>query len=153
MGYAAKKTRPAWEDRFARPSADLLLEDCGKTKGKLLETAVERLRGMERVEEQLSWQGLPWRWTLTFTAPSDPTRAFAYVVPDPEKPKIALPLTTEMIAAMPLRRLTKYVRDGVEGARWVGSVAWATWEIESKGQLDEILDLVRRKHQFLTSAN
>jgi len=151
MGYSLKKTRLAWEDQFRMPSLDELRNHYPKQLGNLISAARDRLLEFDGVEEEIAWQGLPWRWTLTYRCPEDPTRAWAYLVPDPEKPKISMPLTQEMVAALPMRRLKKFVRDGVVFARRVENVYWATWEITNRAQLDEVLDLAKRKHQFINS--
>lgn len=151
MGYSLKKTRLAWEDQFRIPTLDDLRNHYPKQLGNLISLARERFLQFEGVEEEILWQGLPWRWTLTYSCPEDPTRAWAYLVPDPEKPKISMPLTQDMVAALPMRRLKKFVRDGVLLARRVENVYWATWEITNRAQLDEVLDLAKRKHQFINS--
>lgn len=149
MGYSPKKVRLPWEDQFNTPSMDDLRRHYPKQLGNLLETARSNLLAFEGVREELAWQGVPWRWTLTYSCPDDPTRAWAYLVPDPLRPKIALPLTEEMVEALPMRRLKKFVRDGVVAARRVNTVYWATWEITNRSQLEEILELARRKHQYI----
>lgn len=151
MGYSLKKTRLAWEDQFRIPTLDELRNHYPKQLGNLISLARERFLAFEGIEEEIVWQGLPWRWTLTYRCPEDPTRAWAYLVPDPEKPKISMPLTQEMVGALPMRRLKKYVRDGVVFARRVENVYWATWEVTNRVQLDEVLDLAKRKHQFINS--
>lgn len=153
MGYAVKKIRLPWEDQFRVPTLDDLRGHYPKQLGNLIEVARERLLQFNGVREEVSWQGLPWRWTLVYRCPQDPVRAWAYLVPDPEKPKLSLPLTDEQVQALPMRRLKKFVRDGVLCARKVDSVYWATWDITNRAQLDEVLDLVRRKHQYVLQHN
>lgn len=149
MGTARTKgipdPRSPWEDRFRTPTADELCAAATKHAASLLTAARTQLRSSPDVEESLSWQGLPWRWTLVYRTPRDNGRAWAYLVPDPSKPLIALPLTVEAVAALPMNRLKKHVKDGVTQARMVDRVYWPTWEITSMGQLSEIFDLARHR--------
>jgi len=143
-------SKSAWRDRFRTPTLEELWDGCKKQTSVLLDGVRERLIGHEGVQETVTWQGLPWRWTMVYTLPADPTRAWAYLVPDPEKPLLAVPFTEEMIQAFPMHRLKKHVRDGVLGGRKVAGVYWATWELTSKSQLTELMDLVERKRKFFT---
>lgn len=153
MGYAPKKTRSVWEDRFKTPTLDDLRQQYNRQTANLLDTALERLRGYGDLSEDLSWQGLPWRWTITFKSTKADSRAWAYVVPDPEKPKLAMPLTAEMVNAMPLHRMKKHVRDGVLLSRLVDGVYWATWDLTGKDQLKDILELADRKRKLSLQKN
>lgn len=153
MPSAPKKTltrRNAWEDRFRTPTIDDLCEGLQKQFSGLFETAREKLRGYPGLVEGLSWQGLPWRWTLIYRLPQDNGKAWAYLVPDPAKPLIALTVPAPMVGLLPMHRYKKHVKDGVLQSRMVDGVYWATWEITSKAQLGEILELVHHKHGLLT---
>lgn len=153
MGYSPKKTRTAWEDRFRTPSVDDLREAYPKQLGNLLDLARESLRGREGVAEEISWQGLPWRWTFLYYLNGDRSRPWAYLVPDPEKPKVSLPLSRDMVDSLPMHRFKKHVKDGVLQSRLVAGVYWATWELTSKAQLADILDLVTRELKVVNSKN
>lgn len=152
MGYSPKKTRTAWEDRFKTPSLDELREQYNRQMVNLLDLALERLRGYGDLNEALSWQGLPWRWTITFRSSNDQGQAWAYVVPDPEKPKLAMPLTAAMVSSMPLHRMKKHVRDGVLQSRLVDGIYWASWDLTGKDQLKDILELADRKRKLSAAA-
>lgn len=148
MGYAPKKTRSPWEDRFRTPTLEDLWQQYNRQTANLLDAALERLRGYGDLSEDLTWQGLPWRWTITFRSQVDNGRAWAYLVPDPEKPKLAMPLTSAMVSSMPLHRMKKHVRDGVLQSRLVDGVYWATWDLTGKDQLKDILELADRKRKM-----
>ncbi len=142
--------RNAWEDRFKTPSTQALCDGMEPQFSGLFDAAREKLRGCSGMAEGLSWEGLPWRWTLTYRLPTDNGRAWAYLVPDPIKPQIALPIPIAMVAALPMHRFKRHVKDGVLLGRMVDGVYWATWEITSKPQLAEILELVQHKHNLST---
>jgi hypothetical protein len=150
MSNAVKApVRNAWEDRFKQPSADDLSAHYNKQLGALFEAARERLSGFDGVTEHVRWQGLPWRWCLRYETEGDPTDAWTYLVPDPAGPILSVPLTCDMIDAMPMKRLKKHVRDGMTFGKRVGDVVWATWQTTNKPQLDEVLDISKRKHKYL----
>ncbi|HVZ93420.1 MAG TPA: hypothetical protein VG797_02815 [Phycisphaerales bacterium] len=153
MGYSNRKQRTAWEDRFKTPTFEDLRSHYNKQLSSLIEMTRERLMSFPGVTEEVSWEGLPWRWTLTYRCPDDPTRAWAYLVPDPVAPKVSMPLTADMIGAFPMHRMKKHIRDGVTGARVVGPIHWATFAVSSKAVLDDVLDLAKRKHQFVMAQN
>ncbi len=164
MGYASVlNARPCWQDRFRQPRVEELRngyieapeaeEDALDPREalKLLDTARERLLAAPAdVVETVEWQGLPWRWAIVYAIEGDPTRALAYLVPDPAGPRLAVPLTSEMIDAMPLRRMKKHIRDGLTSGRRVGGTIWASFDINAKLQLDEVLDLAKRKVRFIS---
>lgn len=148
MGYSPKKLRTPWEDKFKRPSLEDLREGMNKERSTLLDAARDAFLSLPGVQEEVSWQGLPWRWTLTYRCPDDPKRIWAYLVPDPANPKLSMPLTSAMVSALPMHRFKKHVKDAVLNGRMVDGVYWATWEITTKPQLSDILELAnqRRKH-------
>ena len=141
--------RLAWEDRFSRPTLTELKGHYNKQLAGLYESARAKLLEFDGAEEELVWMGLPWRWTLRYRLEGAPPEAWAYVVPDPLGVEVTIPLTTEMIDAMPTKRLKKHVRDGITFGKRVGEVTWASWQPATKGPLDEVLDVAKRKYKFL----
>lgn len=141
--------RLPWADRFSKPDLKQLRSHYDKTATELFESARESVAESEAVEVRLAWQGLPWRWTLVYEHPNDPTRAFAYLVPDPQGVKISVPLTTDMIQRLPMRRMKKTIRDGIEMGNRINTVVWACWDVGSENQLDEIMDIIKTKLAFI----
>ena len=142
------KNRVAWEDRFRVPTPEELLHGPTKQADALIAECRERLLALEGVTEELSWHGVPWRWTFAYRLEdADPTRAFAYLVPQPGRARIAIPLTQPQLAALPLRKLSKFIRDGLLHATEVGGVRWAQWEPTARTQCEEILKIVEIKLQ------
>lgn len=150
MAATAKQASP-WEDKFNEPEIDTLRELYPKVVRMLFDEARERLLEFSDVTEELAWEGLPWRWCLRFTVPGDPTRAFAFLVPNPEKPRLGVSFTGEMLKSMPLHRLKKYMKETLVASHDVGGMFWTTLDFASKSQLDDAMDLVKRKHAFIKS--
>lgn len=142
--------RSAWSDKFQMPSLQDLRLGLAKPLQSVFDDAREAITELDGISEQLAWQGVPWRWTLVYnlTEQSGEGRSLAYLVPDPQRLQICVPLTQEQIEKLPIKRMKKSIRDGVVFARSVAGVWWPTWEIASKAALDEVLELVTKKHKF-----
>jgi len=147
------KTRFAWEDKFRTPTPEDLVQGLNKHGETPVVDVRDRLLAIEGVSEELSWHGVPWRWTFAYrTEDDDSARALAYLVPQPGKARLAIPMTQPQIAALPLRKLSKFIRDGLLHAPEVGGVRWVQWEPTARSQCDEIMKIVEIKLQISRQA-
>lgn len=153
MATATKHIRTPWQDRFRKPSVDDLRDHYNKQLGGLLDAAREALCSGTRVHEEIAWQGLPWRWTLTYRCEGSRGPVWAYLVPDPQRPILVMPLTRELVGTLPMTRLKKHIRDAIISSRLVSGIHWATWELTSKSQLAEVLEIVERARASVPSAS
>ena len=128
--------RTLWEDRFRCPSPVELVEALPKHLVAVAAHAREQLAGARSVEESLLWHGV-WKWTFTYTQASDSARAWVYLIPDPARLRLCVPFAADIIQQLPLRKLPKYLRDGLIHAPQVGAIKWPTWELQGKGQFDD----------------
>ena len=149
MARKVVKPRIAWEDRFASPDASDLLDAFPKVQAGLVEQVREGMAELGGVAESIVWHGVPWRWTFGFAAEGEPERPWAYLVPQPGKPLLAMPLTSEVIASLPMRKLSKSVRDGLSLASLVGGVYWPQWPLTSRAQVEELIGIARRRHDLM----
>lgn len=148
MTAQAMPRRAAWEDRFRQPTPDELLRAINSNLGgEIAREARRRLLAFEGVSERVEWQGVPWRWSLVYSCVMDPTRAFAYIIPDPAKAQLSIPLTSPMVQALPLKRMRKVVRDGIVYSRFVAGVHWPCWQLDAVGQADDVMEIVQRKYR------
>lgn len=145
-----------WTDKFRPATADELLSDLGERRA-----GVERVRSLlladRQVAEDVSWQGVSWRWSLVYTRPGDATRAWAYLVPDPDEPRICVPLPEDAVEQIRMRRLKKGAREAVLQAQMVAGVRWVTLEIGGGGGpggaaasgvgVEEIEEVLRAKRE------
>lgn len=145
MTRRAIKPRPVWEDRFQSPTLDDLRAGLAKQHAQLFDQAREQLLAFDGVRESVVWHGVPWRWTVTIAPAGDPRSPIAYLIPQPGRPLVAIPLPVEALSSIPLRRMSKAIRDGIVFAAEVGGVHWPTWELQSKPLIDEIVNLLRRR--------
>ncbi len=141
MPLTVAKPRSLWEDRFGRPTVESLLGACPRGVLPLIDHARERLKKVKGVSEQLVWQGIPWRWTLTYRHPLEAERSFAFVVPDPAKPRLAIPIPDRVLAEISLKKASKLLRDPILQAPIVGAVRWCQWELQSKALIEEVVEL------------
>ncbi len=144
--------RSAWNDRFRKPSAEVLVSEVAKSVHPAVELLREHLLSIGGVGEQVSWQGVPWRWSVLFKHEAISGRAWVYLVPQPQQPLLIVPLTNEGVSALPLRRLLKPMRDAITHAKQVDGVRWVQWEIQSKAQVETLVKLARIQLDLLSAA-
>lgn len=125
-----------WRNQFAQPTTDLLLDEIESERRKLFDLFREGLLALDACEESLDWHGIPWRWSLEYTIG---TVTRAYLVPDPERPCVAMPIRAAEIDAINLRSLSRPVREGVVNAAYVAGVLWAEWELTAATQVNDLL--------------
>ena len=106
----------------------------------------------ERLQKELD------TWHAANPGPIKDMRAYrafleriGYLVPQPAKPLLALPMSSEMVQALPMRRLPKFIRDVIVLSPKVAGVHWMQWELSGRGQVDELVGLARRKHSAVLS--
>ena len=139
----------AWSDKFRQPTLDDLQSGLPKPLQPIFDDARERLGELDSVSEALVWQGVPWRWTMVYTVAGNDVRGIVYLIPDPQRLQICVPLEHDQIEQVGLKRMKKSIRDGVVFARNVAGVWWPTWDVASKTALDEVFDLIARKHRLV----
>lgn len=146
-----------WEDRWQQPNVESLLKPIKDPQIKPFRALMERLEAFEHVHHDLQWQGLSWKWTFVYNhgiAESQDKHAglkqFAYLVPRPGSVMICVPLTTEFIYALPMRRLNRYIRDGIRVAKCAVNIHWATWTPMAMTEVEHLHDLLKRKDRFIT---
>lgn len=144
MTASALKSRQAWMDRYRTPTVNELVSAFNKQLTGVVNHARERMLAIDGVKEEVSWQGV-WRWTLLYRIPGEADRVWAYLVMDPHKPRLAVPVPNDLISDLPVKKLSKFVRDGLAHAPTVDGVRWAHWEIQGKTQADDILSLAEFK--------
>lgn len=149
MTAAIEAAREAWENEFREPQIEDLRGMYEESALFLYDAVRAGALALDGVTEELAWEGIPWRWCLRMSHPND-TGVFAYIAPMPTGPELCLPLTTECVESIPLRRLKRYARDNIVKAKKVGSDRWPSWRVNAKTELEELLDMLKRKHRFLT---
>lgn len=140
------KAKNAWEERFETPRLEALLAGVAKSHAALIEQARAAILALEGCGEVITWLGIPWRWSLAYHLPGVSERAIAYLVPQPGKPLLAVPMNGEAVMSLPLKKLPKYIRDVIMFSPKVAGVHWMQWELTARSQVDELVGLVRHHH-------
>jgi hypothetical protein len=142
-GISARHRHP-WSDRFRTPTAEALVADLPKSLIPAFEHARKCLSNSHSLAEAVHWQGV-WQWCLTYTHNGDSSLPAAYLVPDPDRPRLCIPFPEHALHDLPLKRLAKSVRDVLIHAPAVNGVRWATWDLHSKAGVDEVLALLAHR--------
>ncbi|MEE9404616.1 MAG: DUF3788 family protein [Algisphaera sp.] len=145
---------PAWEDRWNQPTFETLMAVQKEQHFNLLNNLLERTHAYEGVERSLVWYGDAWKWTIQYSfdpTTTGTTEPLAYFVPDPEKATFCIPLREEMIAALPTKRLNRYIRDGIRSAKCAVEIHWVKWTPTAMTEVEHLMDLIKRKHKMITA--
>lgn len=142
----------AWADKFQAPTLTQLRAHYPKDKAALFDQTRQALLKLDGLREEIAWQGVPWRWTLVYSMDGEDGRksgakAWAYLIPDPERLQVCVTLNADQIQHLQAKKLKKWVRDGIVFARSVAGVCWPTFEIVSLQHLEDVLELIERKHK------
>jgi hypothetical protein len=140
----SRRTSSPWEDRFRTPTPADLRAAITRSAHAAVELAAETLTSREAVRESVQWRGV-WNWTLVYSHNGDPEPAWAYIIPDPGRPRLCIPVAEETVSDLPVKRLARTVRDGVSHAPAVNGVRWPVWDILTKAQVEEVLSLLEFK--------
>lgn len=155
--------KAVWHNQFQspRPSASQLRAGFDKPMQTVFDAVRETFLSMDGLSEAVAWHGVPWRWTLVYQCQEDrprhaletsTTRAFAYLIPDPARLQVCLPLTGDQVVALPTGRLKKSSRDTIVFARTVAGVSWPTWTVDSRAAIEEFRALIEFKHAWVFGA-
>jgi hypothetical protein len=137
--------RRAWEDRYHTPTVSELVGAVGKPQCDLLEWVRQQFRELDGVRELVVWQGIPWRWSLTYSVHRN--QPWVYLVPQPGKPAIAIPLSQELAAEVAAKKFSKAIKDAVALAPLVGSIRWVQCDLTARTQGEDLVALARRAYE------
>lgn len=154
MAKKAPVALSPWEDRWTTPTLDQLLGLVEVNRRKLIQTLIDRIGGYEGIESELIWHGVSWRWTLQFTLSvgSAGPQPFAYVVPNPEAPLICIPMSSQEIDRLPMKRLNRFIRDGIRSAKCAVETHWCKWTPTAGTEVEHLSDLIKRLHKIYSTA-
>ena len=149
-------TRGAWENRWTKPTIDMLMEVYDPAgKKRVLDQLIENIMGFENIRREIVWHGDAWKWTEQYvltTPRGKEVEILAYFVPNPETPVICIPLREEIVETLPIKRLNKFIREGIRSAtnKRAVEVIWAMWSPSASTEVEHLTDLLKRKYKFLT---
>ncbi len=147
-------SRLPWQDRWSKPTLEQLLEPLEQSQYRGFQALLDLLADMEGIESELVWYGDAWKWTLHYYLPAQSAegrpRTVCYLVPKHEQSLVCVPMTQAMIDDLPMRRLTKFIKEGVRSAKCAIEIHWAHWNPSNNSEFNTLVDLLRRKFNFLT---
>jgi len=137
--------RPApWTDRFRTPNAGDLRVALRPPSRSLFDNLRERLQELEGVRESIAWYGDCWHWSLEYRTRLAP-EPLAVIIPAPNDLQLALPLDPDFSRTLPLQRLKRPVRDGLDLAQEPYNSRWGLWSLTTVALIDDLQDLVEMK--------
>lgn len=139
-----------WRDQFVVPHPDHLVEAIPADRLEPFRKLLAALEPLDGLAQEVRWMGIPWRWTLAFREPDEGDLAF--LVPDPERPRFAMPIPVGWIDGVDPRTLARPVREGLARARVVGQVAWAEWDLDAATLASDLALLVSERLGSLADA-
>lgn len=143
-----------WEDRWSAPTLEQLLKPVDENRHKQITALIERISAYEGIAHELVWHGNSWRWTLQITLETELNKLpFAYIVPVPEAPILCFPMSDETVNRLPLKRLNRYIRDGIRGAKCAVDTHWAKWTPSAGTEVEHLMDLVKRLHKIYNTVD
>jgi hypothetical protein len=138
--FSNSVSRSAWSDRFTVPSVVSVVDALPPSRRLVVEYAREQLC-LRDLTEEFIWQGV-WRWSFVYTRPNEPHAASAFIIPDPELPRMCIPLRGGSIVRAVSRPLSSYIRDPIIAAQTIDGTRWPSWHIESVEQIDDLAHLL-----------
>lgn len=129
-----------WDDQFSRPGRSNLLAGLNKQDQLLVDRCLERLDAVPKVRSSVRWHGIPWRWAIRYE--TDKKEPVAFLIPEPRRPRLAIPLAAADLDRIGLKKLSKPVREGIALASAINGIVWTEWVLSSRSQADELLGLV-----------
>ncbi|MHC5026844.1 MAG: hypothetical protein ACYTGR_08820 [Planctomycetota bacterium] len=143
--------RLAWEDRFNQPTYKQLREHLDATSKSSMDRIRRGLLELDGVTESLTWYGDSWKWTVEFRTKHS-EEPLAVIVPAPEDLQVAVPLDRTFAEGLPVRRMKRAIRDGLELAQDPFDTRWGVWSVPTVGLIGDLHELVEAKLRDLTKA-
>jgi len=146
--------RVPWLDRWNEPTAEQLIEALKPHQQKNFNRIISALDEYGQLERGLIWYGASWKWTLHYKvagSEGDEASTMCYIVPALETPLVSMPFSVNFVETLPIRRLSKFIRDGIRGAKCAVNFHWASWTPGLDNEVGMLLDLFKRKYKFLTA--
>lgn len=147
--------RIPWLDRWTQPNVEQLIGNLKPHQQRNFTKLIHALNQYPQVEHNLIWFGASWKWTIQFKLAGsigDEASTICYLVPSVESPVVSIPYTVEFLGDLPIRRLSKFIRDGLKTAKCAVNFHWASWTPGLDNEVMFLIDLFKRKYKFLTES-
>jgi len=145
--------RTPWQDRFNTPTPEQLRAGLPAAPARIFDSARRHLKSRRDVTETVAWYGQSWCWSLEYriSSPGPDDDPLAIIIPAPLDLQYAMPLERKFASALPVKRLKRAVRDGLELGQDPFDTRWAVWSLQP-GLLEELHTVLERKLNHLAAA-
>ncbi len=134
-------SRTPWEDRFRTPGISELRGALAPQFLGAFDHARVKLAQIQGASEAIRWHGV-WKWTFEYAGAGTHQEPFAFLVPDPARPRVCVSILESAMAGVDVRKLAKGVREVLAAAPAVDGTRWATWDVTTKSGVEEIAGLI-----------
>jgi len=142
--------RSAREDRFREPTLEQLRAGLQEDAREAFDRLRDHLAGLDDVTESFGWHGSTWGWCLEYRIEGE-DGPMAMLAAMPDDPQLIMPIDKAFVDQLPVRRLKRGIRDGLELGLEPFDVPWAIWSVHPPNILDELVDLINRRRAFSAS--
>lgn len=140
----------AWQDRFNTPDVATLRKGFDAEAADAFDRIRKDLLAVDTVREELAWYGQSWGWSIEYHMDGI-DGPLAVIIPAPEDVQMAMTIDSDFLAQLPLRRMKRAIRDGLDLASPPFDTSLAVWSLQPVHILDDLMDLVERRLKFEAS--
>jgi len=140
--------RPAWTDRFNAPTLGALRDGLPALARTRFDALRKRMLEIDSASENVAWYGDCWHWAIEIRTRhgGDP---LAIIVPSPDDLQLALPMDPDFARTLPLQRMKRAIRDGLELALEPYHSRWSIWSVNAASLIDDLQDVIEMKLKHL----
>ncbi len=142
--------RLSWIDRFNSPTIETLRLDLPPDAQETFDDFHRQLMAIEGIQAVPIWYGHSWYWAIGYTWGGSGV-PLAVLIPNPEDLQLAIQFDRDLIESMPMDRMKRAVRDGLDLAREPFHTQWAVWSVAGTKLVDDLQDVIERKRRHLAS--
>jgi hypothetical protein len=135
----------SWSNKFEHPTKKDLLAQLNAEHAALFEKSYKSITSTIGSKPKLVWLDLPWRWSFEYTCPEHALVEHAYLIPDPELPRIAATVRSAFFEKHAPDAFPKVLRPGIASGVLINHQTWCHWELADSEVLHEF-------ERFLASA-
>ncbi len=141
-------TITAWQDRFRTPDPATLRKTVDPESVESFDRVRSFLRGVDDVSETLGWHGPTYCWCFEYHL-AGRDEPLAILIPSPIDLQLAMPIDTAFLDQLPIRRMKRAIRDGLDLASPPFDTTWAIWSLAPGSMLEDLEDLVGRRVRYI----
>jgi len=100
------------------------------------------------LNERILWNGV-WRWSFVYERHEagherqrTQSKVAAYLIPEPDRPKMCIPIPAAISATLSPRTTPSFVREQLGMCPTVDGVLWPVWSVDGKQMVTELLGAV-----------